>query len=185
MKTSPLFYFPNTESGRKQYLSEVENLIKGMNENLSRLLTMRPNIDLIVKSVEPFREKSAGLAFYEGPSEDGRLGRRPEHAQHESTAKMGDGSSRRITKACQATIRKIAIATQLKGLPRFLCYTSSTAFIEGWYFMPSIFLKNSAATVTFDQILGVFRWSFGRACRLVVDTGIHFQSGPGNRRFST
>lgn len=176
MKTSPLFYFPNTEDGRKQYISEVENLIKGMNENLARLLTMRPNVDLIVKSVEPFREKSASLAFYEGPSEDGN---RP------GIYYLNTHNMKALPKWAMAALAhheglpghhlQIAIATQLKGLPRFRRYTSSTAFIEGWGLYAEYIPKELGSYGDVYSNFGRLSMELWRACRLVVDTGIHFQ----------
>jgi uncharacterized protein (DUF885 family) len=176
MKTSPLFYFPNTESGRKQYLSEVENLIKGMNENLSRLLTMRPNIDLIVKSVEPFREKSAGLAFYEGPSEDGkRPGIYYLNTHNMKALPKWEMAALAHHEGLPGHHLQIAIATQLKGLPRFRRYTSSTAFIEGWGLYAEYIPKELGGYSDVYLNFGRLSMELWRACRLVVDTGIHFQ----------
>jgi uncharacterized protein (DUF885 family) len=176
LKTSPLFYYPNTDGGRKQYISEVENLIRGMNENLARLLTIRPNANLVVKSVEPFREKSAGLAFYESPSEDGK---RP------GIYYLNTYNMKALPKWSMAALAhheglpghhlQIAIATQLKGLPRFRRYTSSTAFIEGWGLYAEYIPKELGSYGDAYSNFGRLSMELWRACRLVVDTGIHFQ----------
>ncbi|MBK9038408.1 MAG: DUF885 domain-containing protein [Bdellovibrionales bacterium] len=176
LKTSPHFYYPNTDGGRKEYISEVENLMRGMNENLARLLTIRPNANLIVKSVEPFREKSAGLAFYESPSEDGK---RP------GIYYLNTYNMKALPKWAMAALAhheglpghhlQIAIATQLKGLPRFRRYTSSTAFIEGWGLYAEYIPKELGSYGDLYSDFGRLYIELCRACRLVVDTGIHFQ----------
>ncbi len=176
LKTSPLFYYPNTDGGRKEYISEVENLMRGMNENLARLLTIRPNANLIVKPVEPFREKSAGLAFYESPSEDGK---RP------GIYYLNTYNMKALPKWAMAALAhheglpghhlQIAIATQLKGLPRFRRYTSSTAFIEGWGLYAEYIPKELGSYGDLYSDFGRLYMELWRACRLVVDTGIHFQ----------
>lgn len=176
LKTSPLFYYPNTDGGRKEYISEVENLMRGMNENLARLLTIRPNANLIVKPVEPFREKSAGLAFYESPSEDGK---RP------GIYYLNTYNMKALPKWAMAALAhheglpghhlQIAIATQLKGLPRFRRYTSSTAFIEGWGLYAEYISKELGSYGDLYSDFGRLYMELWRACRLVVDTGIHFQ----------
>jgi uncharacterized protein (DUF885 family) len=176
LKTNPIFYYPNTDGGRRQYISEVESLIRGMNEDLARILTLRPNANLIVKSVEPFREKSAGLAFYESPSEDGK---RP------GIYYLNTNNMKALPKWAMAALAhheglpghhlQIAIATQMKGLPRFRRYTFSTAFIEGWGLYAEYIPKELGSYGDLYSDFGRLSMELWRACRLVVDTGIHFQ----------
>lgn len=176
LKTNPLFYYPNTDSGRKQYLSEVEYLIKGMHVSLPRLLTLQPHANLIVKPVEPFREKSAGLAFYESPSEDGkRPGIYYVNTSNMKALPKWEMASLAHHEGLPGHHLQIAIATQLKGLPRFRRYTSSTAFIEGWGLYAEYIPKELGSYGDLYSDFGRLYMELWRACRLVVDTGIHFQ----------
>ena len=71
LRSDPQFYFNNTPKGKQAYLSMAVEIIARMQERLDELFLRRPNADLIVKAVEPFREKSAGKAFYNRPAADG------------------------------------------------------------------------------------------------------------------
>ncbi|HBF91544.1 MAG TPA: DUF885 domain-containing protein, partial [Hyphomonas atlantica] len=70
MRTDEQFYLPNTEEGREAYLSEARHQIELMKEDLPSVFNTFPKADMIVKAVEPFREKSAGKAFYSRPAPD-------------------------------------------------------------------------------------------------------------------
>ncbi len=71
MRTDEQFYLPNTEEGREAYLSEARHQIELMKEDLPSVFNTFPKAHMIVKAVEPFREKSAGKAFYSRPAPDG------------------------------------------------------------------------------------------------------------------
>ncbi|MFO8147644.1 MAG: DUF885 domain-containing protein [Gillisia sp.] len=71
MRTDPQFYYSNTPEGKEKYLNEATVLINTMKGRLDELFLTKPKADIIVKAVEPFREKSAGKAFYQQPAIDG------------------------------------------------------------------------------------------------------------------
>ncbi|MCB0386959.1 MAG: DUF885 domain-containing protein, partial [Bdellovibrionales bacterium] len=71
LKENPKFYLPTGEPGRQKYMAAAKHSIDSMKNKLPGLFNLKPKADLIVKPVENYREKSAGLAFYEGPSLDG------------------------------------------------------------------------------------------------------------------
>ncbi|MEM8921292.1 MAG: DUF885 domain-containing protein, partial [Pseudomonadota bacterium] len=71
MRNDPQFYYADDEEGRARYLAEATAYIDEMRENLPIVFNVFPKAELVVKRVEPFREKSAGKAFYQRPSADG------------------------------------------------------------------------------------------------------------------
>ena len=71
LKENDSFYYPQTEKGKKEYISEAENIIEKFKLKLDDLFITKPKADMIVKAVEGFREKSAGKAFYQRPAPDG------------------------------------------------------------------------------------------------------------------
>ncbi|MDG1164316.1 MAG: DUF885 domain-containing protein, partial [Porticoccaceae bacterium] len=71
MRTDPQFYLGDTDEGRAAYLAKSVRVIEDMEGRLDELFYTKPEADLIVKAVEPFREKSAGRAFYQRAAEDG------------------------------------------------------------------------------------------------------------------
>ena len=64
MRTDEQFYYPNTEAGRADYLAEARRSIDAMRERLPAYFGLLPEAEIVVKRVEPFREQSAGKAFY-------------------------------------------------------------------------------------------------------------------------
>ena len=70
-RTDPQFFYPNTAEGRERYLSEATAMIDTMREALPAMFHTFPEASMIVKAVEPFREQSAGKAFYSRPAPDG------------------------------------------------------------------------------------------------------------------
>ena len=46
--------------GKAKYLADTQAIIDGMDKELGGLFLTRPKAELIVKAVEPFREKAAG-----------------------------------------------------------------------------------------------------------------------------
>jgi uncharacterized protein (DUF885 family) len=57
-RTDPQFFKPNTPEGKAAYLDEATSWIDQMREDLPNVFNTFPKADLIVKAVEPFREKS-------------------------------------------------------------------------------------------------------------------------------
>ncbi|MEP5765195.1 MAG: DUF885 domain-containing protein, partial [Halieaceae bacterium] len=71
MREDPQFYYANDEAGRERYLMEATALIDTMRARLPEAFGLTPEAEIIVKRVEPFRERAAGKAFYQAPPPDG------------------------------------------------------------------------------------------------------------------
>ena len=71
MRSDKQFYYANTDEGRDAYLLEAKALIDTMRDKLPEYFSLIPQAEMVVKRVEPFREKSAGKAFYQSPAKDG------------------------------------------------------------------------------------------------------------------
>ncbi|HVL76628.1 MAG TPA: DUF885 domain-containing protein, partial [Noviherbaspirillum sp.] len=65
------FYYPQTPAGRAAYMEEMNAAIVEMKTLLPQYFASLPKDELLVKAVEPHRERTAGIAFYQGPAEDG------------------------------------------------------------------------------------------------------------------
>ncbi|MEO1576956.1 MAG: DUF885 domain-containing protein, partial [Pseudomonadota bacterium] len=71
MRTDKQFYYDETDEGKAAYLAEATRLIDTMRESLDDMFIVKPKAELEVRAVEPFREASAGKAFYNRPAPDG------------------------------------------------------------------------------------------------------------------
>ena len=70
---------------------------------------------------------------------------------------------------------QIAIAQELEGLPWFRRGISSTAFVEGWGLYAESLGYEMGLYEDPYQHFGALTFGMWRACRLVVDVGLHYK----------
>ncbi len=104
-----------------------------MKDSLPKLFNTFPKADLVVKAVEDYREKSAGIAFYQGPSLEGN---RP-GIYYVNLYKMEDNPKYKMEalayhEGIPGHHMQIAIAKELEELPKFRRTGGFTAYVEGW-----------------------------------------------------
>ena len=173
-RTDPQFYYPNTAAGRERYLMEATAIIDAMRGELDRLFTRKPVADVVVRRVEPFREKSAGKAFYNRPAADGS---RPGvyYANLYRMERMPTYQMRALAyhEGIPGHHMQIAIQQELGELPRFRRFGRVTAFSEGWGLYSEWLPTEIDAYPDPYSDFGRLAMELWRACRLVVDTGMH------------
>jgi uncharacterized protein (DUF885 family) len=174
MRTDKQFYYPETAEGKERYLSEAVALIEDMKSRLDELFLVKPKADLTVKAVEAFREKSAGKAFYQRPAPDGS---RP-GTYYANLYRMSDMPTYQMAalayhEGIPGHHMQIAIAQELEGIPKFRKYGGYTAYIEGWGLYSEMIPKEIGLYADPYSDFGRLAMELWRACRLVVDTGIH------------
>ncbi|MFT5164697.1 MAG: hypothetical protein ACI9FJ_003306 [Alteromonadaceae bacterium] len=174
MRTDKQFYYEENEKGQQTYLKGAESLIEEMKANLDRLFMVKPKAQLTVKAVEPFREKSAGKAFYQRPSMDGS---RP-GIYYANLYSMADMPSYQMAalayhEAIPGHHMQLAIAQELQGIPKFRKFAGMTAYTEGWGLYAELLPKEIGFYRDPYADFGRLAMELWRACRLVVDTGIH------------
>lgn len=176
VRSDPKFYFSNDPAGKQAYLSMAVEIISTMKERLDELFLRQPSADLIVKAVEPFREKSAGKAFYTRPSADGS---RPGifYANLYDTRDMPKYELEALAhhEGIPGHHMQISIATELTGIPKFRKYGRFTAYTEGWALYMEYVPKELGFYSDHYADFGRLAMELWRACRLVVDTGIHWK----------
>lgn len=174
LRTEPRFYYPEGAEGRAAYLAEATRLIDSMRQRLPELFNTLPKADITVKAVEPFREQSAGKAFYQRPSADGtrpgvyyanlyRLADMPKYEMEALAYHEGIPGHH----------MQLAIAGELTTLPRFRRYGGFTAYSEGWGLYTERLPKELGLYADPYSDFGRLTMEMTRAVRLVVDTGLH------------
>ena len=174
MRHDPQFYYAGDDAGRQRYLTEATDLINTMKGELDQLFITKPKADLKVKKVEAFREKSAGKAFYQQPAPDGS---RPGiyYANLYDMAAMPTYQMEALAyhEGIPGHHMQIALKQELEGIPKFRKFGGYTAYSEGWGLYSEMIPKEIGFYQDPYSDFGRLAMELWRACRLVVDTGIH------------
>ena len=174
MRTDERFYLPETPEGRETYLADARAAIAEMETDLPKLFNTFPEASMIVQAVEPFRERSAGKAFYSRPAPDGS---RP-GIYYANLYRMADMPTYQLEalayhEGIPGHHMQIAIAQELDGIPRFRRFGGYTAYSEGWGLYSELVPKELGYYADPYSDFGRLAMEIWRSARLVVDTGIH------------
>jgi uncharacterized protein (DUF885 family) len=161
-------------TSREDILKRYRGFLAQMKPELPKLFGLLPKTDVVVKPVEPFREKEAAGAEYRQGTPDGS---RP----GQIFVNTGD-FAQRTTLSIESTAyhegipghhMQISIAQTLPKLPPFRQQAGYTAYIEGW----ALYAEQLGRDVGFYQdplsYYGHLSDELLRADRLVLDTGVH------------
>ncbi|WP_103866329.1 DUF885 family protein [Aquimarina sp. I32.4] len=174
MKEDKQFYFPNDETGKAAYLKEAVALIDTMKSKLDELFITKPKADIVVKAVEPFREKSAGKAFYQPGTPDGsRSGTYYANLYDMTAMPKYQMEALAYHEGLPGHHMQLSIAQELQGIPKFRKFGGYTAYVEGWGLYNELLPKEIGMYSDPYSDFGRLAMELWRACRLVVDTGIH------------
>ena len=174
MKTDKQFYYEDTEEGKAAYLKKAKNIINSMKAKLPELFNTRPEADIVVKAVEPFREKSAGKAFYQQPAIDGsRPGTYYANLYDMEAMPKYEMEALAYHEGIPGHHMQIAIAQELDRIPEFRKFSFFTAYVEGWGLYSEYIPKEIGFYKDPYSDFGRLAMELWRSCRLVVDTGIH------------
>lgn len=167
-------FYPNNSAGRQAYLYDTKQIIKAIEGKTDELFNLKPKAKLVVKPVEDYREKSAGVAFYERPAPEGsRPGIYYVNMADMTTIPKFDMEALAYHEAVPGHHMQIAIAQELEGLPKFRLFGHYTAYSEGWGLYAEKLPKEIGFYKDPYSDFGRLSLELWRAARLVVDTGIH------------
>lgn len=174
MRDDDQFYYANDEQGKARYLKEATDLIDTMKTRMDELFITKPKADLNVKAVEAFREQSAGKAFYQQPSEDGsRPGLYYANLYDMKAMPTYQMEALAYHEGVPGHHMQLAIQQELKSIPKFRKFGRYTAYTEGWGLYSEFLPKEIGMYSDPYSDFGRLAMELWRACRLVVDTGIH------------
>ncbi|MBV9121498.1 MAG: DUF885 domain-containing protein [Chloroflexi bacterium] len=166
----------NLSSSRDEIVVSAERLLEAAQAALPKTFGRLPAIPCQVKPIEEYRERDSVAAFYYPPSGDGgRPGifyvntydpaSRPKHTLPALT----------FHEAVPGHHLQIAIATETHGLPDFRRLGSDvTAYVEGWALYTERLAGELGLYPDDKARFGMLGYQAWRACRLVVDTGMHY-----------
>jgi uncharacterized protein (DUF885 family) len=174
IRTDQRFYAPNTEEGRALYLSETEKAKQQVTALLPQYFGILPKAPLVVKRVETFREKSAGKAFYQGPSPDGsRPGTYYANLYDMADMPLVEVDALFYHEGLPGHHLQRTIQTELTNVPPFRRFGGFTAYTEGWGLYSEKLAKDMGLYPDPYRDFGRLQLELHRAIRLVVDSGLH------------
>lgn len=174
MRNDDQFYYADSDEGRERYMTEAKDFIDKMEAKLPEYFGLTPKARMVVKRVEAFREQSAGKAFYQSPSKDGsRPGTYYANLFDMRSMPTYQMEALAYHEGIPGHHMQRAIAQELDGIPEFQKYVSFTAYTEGWGLYTEELGKDMGFYADPYSDFGRLAMELWRACRLVVDTGIH------------
>lgn len=115
------------------------------------------------------------VAYYFPPAPDGsRPGTYFVNTANAQNRNMFECESVAYHEAIPGHHFQLALAAELDGIPMFQRYATATAFVEGWGLYTERLADEMGLYTSDIQRLGMLAADSWRACRLVVDTGLHF-----------
>ena len=174
MREDDQFYLPATAEGRQKYLDDAKQAIDDMRDALPAYFGILPEAPMVVKRVEAFREQSAGKAFYQSPAQDGsRPGIYYANLFDMKAMPTYQLEALAYHEGIPGHHMQRTIAQELEGVPQFQKFLSFTAYTEGWGLYTEELAKDMGFYKDPYSDFGRLAMELWRACRLVVDTGIH------------
>lgn len=174
LKTDKQFYYSADKKGKEAYLKQAVHIIDSMKTRLDELFITKPKADIKVKAVEAFREKSAGKAFYQIPAVDGsRPGIYYANLYDMEAMPTYQMEALAYHEGIPGHHMQLAIQQELEEVPMFRKFIDYTAYTEGWGLYSEFIPKEIGFYTDPYSDFGRLATELWRACRLVVDTGIH------------
>tara|TARA_B100000963_G_scaffold64053_1_gene51981 strand:+ start:83 stop:1774 length:1692 start_codon:yes stop_codon:yes gene_type:complete len=170
MQTEPSMRYESKE----QMLQLAVDTIERAYQPLDQWFTVFPKSPCKVLPVPAESEQHAPPAYYYPPLPDGsRDGTYFLNTYKAETKSIFEAESVAFHEAIPGHHLDRTIAVELQDVPEFQKYVASTAFVEGWG-LYSEQLANEMGLYSNDvQQLGRLGNDAWRACRLVLDTGMH------------
>jgi uncharacterized protein (DUF885 family) len=170
-------YYPNTPSGRTQYLADVTERLRNIDGKLAGFFATLPKSELQVKRVESFREADSPQGFYEEPAADGS---RP-GIYYVNLIDMTDMPKYELEvlayhEALPGHHLQGSLALERKDRPLFRKLGSYNVTSEGWaLYCEGLAREMGGYQEDVHSEFGRLSFELWRATRLVVDTGVHFK----------
>lgn len=173
-KSDPKFFYSNDEEGKAQALARNVELIEAVKGKLDQIFITKPKADIKVKAVEEYRAQSAGLAFYQRGTPDGkRPGIYYLNLYNTKDVAKWQMVPLALHEGLPGHHMQGSITQEIEGIPDFRKFGSYTGYSEGWgLYSEFLGVELGFFEDPYDDF-GRLALELRRACRLVADTGIH------------
>jgi uncharacterized protein (DUF885 family) len=172
LRKDPRFYFTDARA----LLGEYRDICKRADAELVKLFGKLPRLPYGVKPTPEYAARSAPTAYYQpGSLAGGRPGWYLANTYNLKARPKWEMTALTLHEAVPGHHMQIALAQEMTDLPEFRRYDHHIAFIEGWALYAESLGDEMGMYDDPYQKLGQLNYEMWRACRLVVDTGLHWK----------
>ncbi len=170
LRTDPSLYFSDGDEVEAKARAALARANAAIGKWFGRL----PRTPCEVVRMEKHEEKHSTIAYYLPPAADGsRPGRYYINTSAPETRPRYEAEALAYHESVPGHHLQIAIAQELVSLPQFRRNSGVTAFIEGWGLYSERLADEMGLYSSDLDRMGMLSFDAWRACRLVVDTGMH------------
>jgi uncharacterized protein (DUF885 family) len=167
----------NLPSSREELVQISERLLAAAEAALPRAFGRLPRLPIVVKPIEEYRERDAPAAFYfQGSAEGGRPGTFYVNTFEPSMRPKHTLPALAFHEGVPGHHLQVALAQETTDLPAFRRLSAgwlANAFVEGWALYTERLADELGLYTSELARYGMLGYQAWRACRLVVDTGLH------------
>ena len=171
LRENDRFYADDAES----LLKEVAYIVKRMDGKLPEIFSCLPRTPYGIEEVPDYIAPKTTIAYYSPPAGDGSgPGIYYVNTHDRRNRPIYEFEALSFHAAVPGHHLQIALQYELENLPRFRRHSGFTAFVEGWaLYAEWLGLELGFYTDPYSDF-GRLTFEMWRACRLVVDTGMHY-----------
>ncbi len=171
LREDPQFYADTEE----QLMQRVAFVLKKMDGELPSLFGKLPRLPYGLRRVPEYIAPQTTAAYYQRPSGDGtRAGFFYMNVYNLKNRPLFTVEALSFHEAVPGHHLQLALQQEIESLPNFRRFGGFTAFVEGW----ALYAERLGLEAGFYEDpysdFGRLTMEIWRACRLVVDTGIHY-----------
>ena len=170
LRTDPRFYYTNAD----ELMAGYSYIAKRADGKLPELFAELPRTPYGVKVIPDYEAPAQTTAYYQPSAADGsRAGLYMINTYKLDTRPKYEMEALTLHESVPGHHLQIARSQELKGLPEFRRNAGYTAYVEGWgLYAESLGTEMGFYTDPYSKF-GQLTYEMWRACRLVVDTGMH------------
>ncbi len=170
LRTDPRFYVTTPEA----LLEKTSYVLKRMDGELPRLFKTLPRMPYGIRAVPDYAAPGETAAYYNPGLGDGtRAGMYYVNTYDLASRPLYEIEALSLHEAVPGHHLQLALQAELADLPMFRRYCGYQSFMEGWaLYSERLGLETGFYTDPYSDF-GRLSYEMWRACRLVVDTGMH------------